>query len=465
MTETHMIPERQVFKIGLEKVTRELFPGEEFKIAYSIESGVFCRLVGSILSVREVNQIELKLWEWIARDEPIEYLGHPNGYYHYRSGDLKINILYPAVTQSSMADNFRLVPFSEGFIIDFPRTVGGPIEDLILPQRLSEAYLKRQQWMRNIGVEYVSDVNAYISSNNIEELLSVSEALQEKEISVIADMILHERRSVRVLLISGPSSSGKTTFAQRLSTQLRVNGLRPVPLSLDNYFVDREHTPRDEKGDYDYESLQALDLQLLQEQILQLIDGETVETPVFDFKAGARTKETIPMKLESTELLLMEGIHALNPDLLPEVNRNHLFKIYLSALFELNIDLINRVPSTEVRLIRRMIRDDKYRGTPPEENIARWPDIRKSETKNIFGFAEEADVMFNSSLIYEMNAQRAEAEQSLHKIKDDSPYREERDRLLNVLSFFQPMETLKIPFNSIVREFIGKSIYFADNWK
>jgi Uridine kinase len=292
------------------------------------------------------------------------------------------------------------------------------------------------------------------------ELISVAEALQEKEIADIADTILTQRRSLRVLLISGPSSSGKTSFAQRLSTQLRVNGLRPVPLSLDDYFVDRDKTPLDENGRYDFENLEALDTKLLQQQVQELINGNSVETPLFDFVSGNRMKKTKTMKIGASEILVIEGIHALNPKLLPNISRGSFFKIYISALFELNVDLMNRIPTTEVRLIRRLVRGDRFRATSPEETLNQWSSVRRGEYNNVFKYQEEADVMFNSSLLYEINTLRPFAEASLNKISVDSPHYETKERLLNLLSFFQPIDIAKVPFNSILREFVGGSIYF-----
>ena len=314
--------------------------------------------------------------------------------------------------------------------------------------------------MDNIDIELVKDVNGYIQSGRTMKLVSIAEALHEKEISIIADAILQHRRALRLLLVSGPSSSGKTSFAQRLSTQLEVNGLKPIALSLDHYFVDREHTPRDADGKYDFDSMEALDLPLLKQHIAQLIDGERVEVPQFDFVTGNRLAEYKPMKVGPSEILIIEGIHALNPDLVTGINRNLIYKIYISALGGLNIDLMSRVPTSEIRLLRRLVRDDKYRGVTPENTIHQWESVRRGEYQNIFKFQEEADVMFNSSMMYEMNALRPFAEAALQKIPIDSPYFDTRERLMNLLTFFEPLDVSKVPFNSILREFIGGSIYY-----
>ena len=460
MRETHLLQSRQTVKLGLIKVVHDLFPEEILKTAYSIQNGVFCRLSGSVLSPREVRQISDKLQEWVERDSPIEYLTLQDGYYQYKVDDTIVKTIYPADIHPALVEPFRIVPFAAGFIVDFYTVTGRREQPFILPERLSATYEKSQRWLKNIDLELVSDVNQWITAGKSLELLSIAEALQEKEIADIADMILQQRRAVRVVLISGPSSSGKTTFAHRLSTQLRVNGLKPLPLSLDDYFLDREQTPRDTGGRYDFECLEALDLALLQRQIGQLIDGETVETPVYDFATGTRAKTTRSLHLGPSEILVIEGIHALSPGLVSQLNSNLFFKIYVSALFELNIDLMNRVPTTEVRLIRRMVRDDRFRGISPDRTFDQWDSVRRGEDNHVFKYQEECDVMFNSSLLYEMNALRPFAESSLQKVPETSPHFHTKARLLNLLSFFEPLDVAKVPFNSILREFIGGNIYY-----
>lgn len=281
---------------------------------------------------------------------------------------------------------------------------------------------------------------------------------REKQLARIADRILEQRRSLGVLLVSGPSSSGKTTFTQRVATQLEVNGFRPVSLSLDNYFVDREHTPLDEHGELDFEHLDALDLPLLQDHLRALTEGEPVAVPRFDFVTGRRTGSS-DLRLARDEVLVIEGIHALNPALLGHVPPGAVFRMYVSALGGLNIDRINRVPTTEIRLLRRLVRDERTRGIDPEETLARWKSVRRGECMNIFRFQEDADVMFNTSMVYELNALRPAAERALTRVPDGSTHRPTRDRLLRLLGFFEPMDPARVPFNSILREFIGGSAY------
>lgn len=462
MLETHLRLGRQTTKLGLIKLALEMFPEDQLKASYSILDGVFLNLHNSILSVREVNHIATRLKQWVENNSQIEYLYQKDGYYQYRIGDLIIKTLHPAYTDTSKVEPFTIIPFSYGFIIDFGDANIKAGKPVLPPFRLSTAYEKNQLWMRNINIEFVSDINALIKAGESQKVRCIAEALQEKEIAEIADMILAQRRALRVLLISGPSSSGKTSFTQRLSTQLLVNGFKPVTLSLDDYFVNRENTPIDDDGDYDFDAFEALDIPLLHQHLLQLINGETVETPIFDFVSGQRLQKTRTKQVGPSKILVIEGIHALNPNLIPNVNKSLLFKVYVSALGGLNIDLINRLPTTEIRLIRRMVRDDRSRGADPEETLKHWPDVRRNEYKNVFEYQEECDVMFNSSMLYELNALRPLAEQTIAKIKDDGPYADTKKRLLDLLSFFEPMEPAKIPFNSILREFIGGSIYFED---
>lgn len=459
MHETHLRKERQTIKLGLIKAVNDLFPGETFETVCSIQESVFCKLAGSALSEREVRQIDSRLREWIKADQPIVLLENQNGYYHYDVDGLIIKSIHPANERSSDVDLFRIIPFSSGYLVDFLRDETELTYPYAMPQKLYKTYWKSQRWLSNINIEFVTDTNRYIRSGRHLELINIAEALQEKQISDIADMIMRERRAVKVILISGPSSSGKTTFSHRLSTQLRVNGLTPVPLALDDYFLDREQTPLDADGNYDFDALEALDLKLLDRQIEQLINGETVDTPIFDFTLGLRSKENRRMKLGPSEILVIEGIHALNPALIANLSKSVFFKIYVSALFGLNIDYMNRVPTTEVRMLRRMVRDDKFRGFSPERTLTQWPSVRRGEGKYVFKYQEECDVMFNSSLLYEMNALRTFAETALKKIGPDSIHYETQQRLLRLLSFFEPIDLSQVPFNSILREFIGGNIF------
>lgn len=460
MIETHLHRSRQTLKLGLIKLIPEIFPGEAFKTAYSIQEGVFCRLNDSVLSVREVKLVEKRLDEWLKSKPLVEFIGREKGYYHYRADHADVRMVYLCETDWTDVVPYSIIPYSTGFIVDFGDVGAGGTKPLIPPDKLSATYEKTQNWLRNVDIEVIGDVNEYIRAGETLKLLTLSEALHEKEMADIADMILQEHRALRILLISGPSSAGKTSFAQRISTQLRVNGMKPVPLSMDDYFLNREDSPKDKDGKYDFESLDALDLPYFQDQVRQLVEGKSVETPIFDFVSGRRLTKTRTTQVGPHDILVIEGIHALNPKLLPDVNRNAMFKIYLNALYQINIDLVNRIPSSEIRLIRRLVRGDRFRGTPPEDTLDRWASVRLGEFNNVFKFQEEADVMFDSSLLYELNAMRPYVEASLKKIPEGSQYEPVKERLLNLLTFCEPMDVSKVPFNSILREFIGDSLYF-----
>lgn len=451
---------RQSLILGLICVVKELFPREQLKIAHSILDGVYCELVNSLLSSREVENIETRLRNWVAKDHVIQCEPENDHLYHCQLEQLEIHTIYPPLERSGSLKHFKLIHYSPGFILLFPNAnEPDTLSPFVPPEKLSATFSETQRWLENLHLAEVNDVNAIINTKNAQNLICLAEALHEKKISSIADRILDQRHQVRVILISGPSSSGKTTFAQRLSTQLRVNGLRPVALSLDNYFLAREETPRDASGQYDFEALEALDLSLLDAHLKALIKGAEVEMPVFNFVEGRRTSMGKHLKLSPDEILVIEGIHALNPRLFPSLDRNQLFKIYVSALFQLNIDVYNRVPTTEVRLIRRLVRDDKFRGINPERTLGQWESVRRGENTNIFPYQEEADVMFNSSHLYELNALRPYAEHLLVSIMPESPYYKTATHLMRLLSFFDPLDSTKVPFNSILREFIGGSIY------
>ena len=451
---------RQSLILGLIGVVKKLFPDEQLKIAHSILDGVYCELEDSLLSLREVRKIEDHLRNWVLADQAIPYESGQDHLYRCHIDNHEIVTIYPPLDQTGSLKYFELIHFPPGFILLFPNANQPEgISPFIPPKKLSSTFSETQRWLENLHLSKVQDVNSIITAKGAQDLICLAEALHEKKISSIADMIFEKRCDVRVILISGPSSSGKTTFAQRLSTQLRVNGLRPVALSLDNYFLAREETPLDASGQCDFECLEALDLPLLDAHLNALIRGEDVETPLFDFVCGRRSPTSKCMHLSCDEILVIEGIHALNPRLAPSLDRNQMFKIYVSALFQLNIDTYTRVPTTQVRLIRRLVRDDKYRGINPERTLAQWESVRRGENSNIFPYQEEANVMFNSSLLYELNALRPYAEHLLSSITPECPHYKTAIHLLTLLSFFNPLDISKVPFNSILREFMGGSTY------
>ena len=301
-------------------------------------------------------------------------------------------------------------------------------------------------------------MNRYITSGDVQETVLVQEAMQERRIAEIAQMIA-SRPEIRFVLIAGPSSSGKTTFSHRLSVQLRANGMRPHPIAVDNYFKEREETPKDEKGNYNFEGLCAVDIDLFEKQMQELLDGKEVIIPNFDFVKGHKEFVGSPLKLGEHDILVIEGIHSLNPKLTKALADENKFKIYISALTQLNIDEHNRIPTTDGRLIRRIVRDARTRGTSAKDTIARWPSVRRGEEKNIFPYQEEADVMFNSALIYELAVLKPYAEAILFGIPKDAPEYIEAKRLLKFLDYFIGISSEDIPKNSLMREFVGGSVF------
>lgn len=354
---------------------------------------------------------------------------------------------------------FKLIPYAHGFILLFPNEQN-PVELAhFVPQpKLSHVFKESENWARILDVDIVASLNNLITEGKLPDLIRVSEALHEKKIAQIADSISHHSK-VRLVLIAGPSSSGKTTFAQRLCIQLRVNGLKPHVISIDDYFVDRENTPRDEYGEYDFEALEAIDIKLFNEHMARLIAGETVEIPRFNFKTGKREYKGHTITLEEEDVLVIEGIHGLNEKLSYAIPKENKFKVYVSCLTQLNVDYHNRIPTTDTRLIRRMVRDYQYRGLSAEQTLAQWASVRRGENKNIFPFQEEADVMFNTVLLYELAVLKNKAEPLLFGIDRRSPYYSEAKRLLKFLEYFLAAGTEGIPYNSIIREFVGGSCF------
>ena len=363
------------------------------------------------------------------------------------------------LTNTSQIPLFELIPYAHGFVLQFPDEKDPSKLAPFVPQpKLSHIFRESERWARILGVDTVGALNDAIANGKSDELIKVSEALHEKKIAQIADKIV-ERKNVKLIMIAGPSSSGKTTTAKRLCIQLKVNGLKPHVISIDDYFVNREQTPRDEYGEYDFEALEAIDIELFNQHMKALIQGETVEIPSFNFVLGKREYHGHTLHLAEDEVLVIEGIHGLNEKLSYAIPKENKFKIYVSCLTQLNIDEHNRIPTTDTRLIRRMIRDNQYRGTEPEKTLAIWASVRRGENKNIFPFQEEADVMLNTVLIYELAALKALAEPLLFRISRNSPYYSEAKRMLKFLEYFLPMDTSDIPSNSLLREFVGGSSF------
>jgi len=353
---------------------------------------------------------------------------------------------------------FGLSLIENGFTLRFPRR-HRPTELLPLPDypKLLATFRQYGDWLERLGISSAGMLNDAIAAGRARELILVSEALHEGRIAEIAAQITERRPAVRVVLIAGPSSSGKTTFSKRLAIQLLARGNSPFPVELDNYFVDREHTPRDERGEFDFEALGALDIGRLNHDLQLLIHGDRVQLPRYDFKTGRQQPGEF-VQLQPGQLIILEGIHGLNPKLVPELPPATTFRIYASALTQLNLDRYNRVSTTDTRLLRRIVRDARQRGYNASDTIRRWESVRRGEKRYIFPFQENADVMFNTALVYEASALAPLAEPLLRQVAFGSPEHVEAKRLLSFLEWFLPLDTELIPDNSILREFIGGSI-------
>ena len=359
---------------------------------------------------------------------------------------------------TSVIKEFDLVWYNPGFILRFPQRAECKIEKKMkIPNKLFSIHKEYEKWLDLLKIKNVTDLNKKIKSYQISEIIQIEEALQEKKIAHIADDL--KKHQTKIILIAGPSSSGKTTFAKRLSVQLRVINIVPVVIGLDDYFLPRNQTPLLPNGEYDYENINALDIELLNEHLEILLDDKEIKLPKYNFITGNREESHRKVKLQENNIVIMEGIHALNEKLTSKIPKSSKTKIYVSALNQLNIDDHNRIPTTDVRKIRRIVRDKKFRGYSAEDTLLRWPAVREGEDKYIFPFQEEADFMFNSGLTYELAVLKEQAEALIEDISSYSPAIFEARRLLKLLSHFKRVQTNIVPLNSLLREFIGGGVF------
>lgn len=458
---------------------------ERVKVEFSLSKGYYCTVKGNVsvndeficrvkARMREIIDGDMPIIKHtIPKDEAVKHFGNHGMYdkeklFRYRKSST-VNVYRLdgfedyyygyMVPSSGYIQHYELFLYDKGFVIQFPTVENTKDIPEFAPQnKLFKVLDESTEWCRMLGVETVGDLNETIVSGNIKELILVQEALQEKKLADIAQRISDDP-SKKFIMIAGPSSSGKTTTSYRLAIQLRAHGMRPHQISLDNYFVDREFTPKDENGDYNFECLEALDIEQFNKDMTALLNGERVELPSFNFKLGKREYNGDYKELGPSDVLVIEGIHGLNDRLSYSLPKESKFKIYLSALTQLNIDEHNRIPTTDGRLIRRIVRDAQTRGTSAKKTIAMWPSVRKGEEENIFPFQEEADVMFNSALIYELALLKQYAEPLLFGIGRDEPEYPEANRLIKFLDYFLGIPNDFIPINSIAREFIGGSCF------
>lgn len=485
--EGHRVYQRTVTFI-LQAAMAQLYPDNQFHIRHSLGSGVYCEAAGKeLFSSEECREIEAAARAIVAENitiqrrkeqtvdivEKFEKAGYPDKAKLLSSRPRLYNNIYymgqsigyffgPLAPSSGYADRFDIYPYKEGFVVAMPDRVN-PAKMGRIPkaEKMGGLFHQFHEWMDIVGVPTVGELNSRILQGDTSELIKIAEAVHSRQFSNIADKIYqaHDERGVKVVLISGPSSSGKTTSAKRIGIQLRVLGLQPVLISLDDYFVNREDTPKDENGDYDYEALEALDLVRLNDDLCRLIAGESVEIPRYDFITGTRKWHEHPLQLTERSILIMEGIHGLNPKLTPALPDDIKFKIYLSCFTSVAMDNITRIHTTDNRLLRRITRDYRTRGNNGYDTIARWQSVRRGEDKHIFPYQENADVMVNTSLFYELGVLRPIVEPILREIPDTVPEYGEASRLLHFLDNFVPVPTDEIPLDSVLREFVGGSSF------
>ena len=472
----------------LHKAVRDLYHDRKFYIRHSLGRGFYCEFDGcDSVTDDEIEALRKRMQEIIDSRYPIcrnrLLTSEINGIYEQFGFDDKIALLntrprlYSDIYQmDNMVGYFygALAPdtgyihlfdirrYYNGFYIALPtRTDPSKLDMNVHWAKMFEVFQEYHRWVDIMGVPTVGMLNKKVLDGDISELIKVAEAFHEKKIAAMADQIdaANREKNMRVVLISGPSSSGKTTTAKRLGIQLRILGLDPVLISLDDYFVDREHTPRDENGDYDYEALEAIDLELLNSDLKRLMAGESVEVPRYDFITGTRQWHETPLKLNERSILIMEGIHGLNPRLTPSIPREQKFCIYASCLTSVAMDNQTRIHTSDNRMLRRITRDYATRGANALATLQRWPSVRRGEEKHIFPYQENADVIFNTSLFYEIMVLRPKIEPILREVPDTEPEYGEANRLLKFLDNFTPLYTDEIPPTSILREFIGGSTF------
>lgn len=472
----------------ISKAVTEIFQDKAFRIEHPISKGYYCMLDGHNGPITEdiIAAIKLQVKKIIAEGQKIvseekqtkvvkelfgvkknqkdkvslfETLGNPycrffriDNYVDYYNG-----VLLPS---TDYLDVFDLVPYYDGMLMVVPnRENPVELEKIELYPKMFDIFKEYVGWNKIMNLNSVGEFNIACQNNQSFNLIKVSEALHEKKVATIADMIANRAQKVKLVLVSGPSSSGKTTFSKRLSIQLLVSGLKPVVLSLDNYFVNREDTPLDEHGEWDFEHLHAIDLELFNQHMQMLLRGEEIEVPFFNFENGKRYYKGDKLILNDDSVLVMEGIHALNPELIPDVPAALTFKIYVSALTTISIDNHNWIPTADTRLLRRIIRDYRYRNYSARETIARWPSVRRGEEKWIFPYQENADVMFNSALLFELAVLKRHAEPILAEVPKFCDEYTETHRLIKFLNFFISIPEREIPPTSLLREFVGGSSF------
>jgi len=465
------------------KAVYDIWPTATLNLEHPVSKGYYCVIHnGKNIDLETIERIKKRMWELIDADLPflhksvrtvdaavlfrergmndkarlIETAGLPYTSYYELEG--YINFFYGCLTPSTgYIQLFDLEPYMDGVLLRIPKqTDPMELQPVIQQDKMFEAYKEHLTLQRTVGLDNVGDLNLAIEKGRSQDIILVSEAMQEKQVAKIAEKIADGyKEGIRIVLISGPSSSGKTTFCKRLQVQLTTNLLHPVGISLDDYFLNREDTPKDEHGEYDFESLYALDLPYFNKDLKKLLSGEEIDLPTFNFETGQRVFKGKKLKLRENSILVIEGIHALNPELTEFIDDKYKYRVYVSVLTSISLDNHNWIPTTDNRLLRRIIRDYRFRGYSAEDTINRWPSVRRGEDKWIFPYQENADAMFNSAMLYELAALRKFAEPILAQVPESSKANAEAYRLLRFLRYFNYIPTEELPGTSLLREFLG----------
>ena len=462
------------------KAYEKIYPNEKLTVEYQLGNAMFCTIDNMKITeefiekmteeIKKIISEDLKIKKVImTREEAKEFYEKTNAskgrlqydltdneeiymyycedYYNYCYGTM--------ANRTGVLENFEIIKYYDGFLLRYPTTKNPTeIPEFKPTKKLSWALEEYERIHKILETNTVYKLNKAINSGRIKDVIMLAEALHEKKIANIADDIA-KRKNVKMVLIAGPSSSGKTTFAQRLGIQLRLNGIKPVTISVDNYFVERSDTPKDENGEYDFESIEAIDLKLFNEHLVKLLNGEEIEMPRFDFHEGTKKYKGDMLKLNSDEILVIEGIHCLNDKLTSQISKDEKYKVYISALTVLNMDRYNRISTTDTRLVRRIVRDYQFRGYSAKHTLDTWVSVNRGEEKNIFPYQEDANKIFNISLIYELSALKDIAKPLLEEITQDEKEYAEAQRLLNILKYFESIPNEEVPTNSLLKEFLG----------
>lgn len=466
------------------KALNEVYPEALLSVNYQLSSAMFCKIDNMEITDEMIANVKARMQEIInqnleirkvvmTKEEAEEFysnektlrgivqidntqkegvsLYYCEDYFNYFFGVMPVTTAY--------TDVFDVIKYSDGFLVRYPsEEKPNELTNYKSNKKLLSTLEEYEDIHRVLKIDTLYKLNKEIKEGRTSNVILLSEALHEKKMANIADDIA-KRKNVKMVLIAGPSSSGKTTFAKRLGVELRLNGLKPVTISVDNYFVERVDNPKDENGDYDFECLEAIDLELFNNHIKTLLDGGTIDVPTFDFKVGTKRYNGEKMHLENDEILVIEGIHCLNDKLTSSIPMEQKYKIYISDLTVLNIDYCNRISTTDTRLIRRIVRDNNFRGYSALHTLRTWASVNRGENKNIFPYQENCDVMFNSSLIYELSVLKKQALPLLQEITNEEPEYAEAKRLAEFLKYFEEVDEGLIPQNSLLREFVGGSIF------